>query len=112
MAASVDDGEVVTRVLLVAMALSACAETRFEANGARYAIDRRACCAVPEGSSPEREAAACEARGCLWQTALLCRGTDWESDEAEAAYDASRAACHLACDCVCAADVEACSSVP
>lgn len=99
--------------LLLALGLgTACAHTHFEANGVRYAIDRGACCAVPEGTDPVAERAACEARGCVWQRALLCMGTPFESDEAAAAYDAEAAACHLACDCVCPVDVERCAAVP
>lgn len=98
-------------VLSLAAALlfgSACAHTHFEAGGVRYAIDRGACCAVPEGTDYVAEAAACEARGCVWQHGLLCMGVPWPDDETEDAYYAERDACHLACACVCPADEEAC----
>lgn len=91
---------------------SACAHTHFEAGGVRYAIDRGACCAVPEGTDYVAEAAACEARGCAWQQALLCMGVAFPDDEAAAEHRASVERCERACACVCPADVEACANVP
>lgn len=99
-------------LLASALALSSCARTHFESGGVRYAIDPSACCAVREGTDFQAEAAACEARGCTWQPALLCMGVPFPDEEAEAEHRESAERCERSCACVCAEDVEACANVP
>lgn len=99
--------------LFVALGLgTACAHTHFEMNGMRYAIDRAACCAVPEGTDYVAEGDACRARGCQWEQALLCMGVDFPDEEARAEHRGRVERCERRCECVCPADREACSNVP
>lgn len=94
------------------LAASACTRTHFESGGVRYAIDPNACCAVRDGTDFEAEAAACEARGCTWQPALVCMGVPFPDAEAEAEHRERGERCERRCACVCAEDVEACTNVP